>query len=117
MLRCRDGSLYSGAAKDLGARLWAHLSGRASRYTRSRLPAELVWSRRVRDWSAALRLEHRLKRLAKAEKEALVAGLVRLRAARKAAGTRARQAPASSDARARAARRGAGSRRRRAGRL
>jgi len=44
LLRCRDGSLYAGAAVDLERRLAEHRAGRASRYTRSRLPAELVWS-------------------------------------------------------------------------
>ncbi|HEY6548330.1 MAG TPA: GIY-YIG nuclease family protein [Vicinamibacteria bacterium] len=73
LLRCRDGSLYAGAAKDLGARLLAHERGKASRYTRARLPVSLAYSRRVATWSAALREEHRLKQLAKATKEALVA--------------------------------------------
>lgn len=68
LLRCRDDSLYAGAAKDLAARLREHQRGRASRYTRARLPVELVWSRRVRTWSQALREEHRVKRLPRAAK-------------------------------------------------
>jgi len=44
LLRCRDDSLYAGAAKDLAARLRQHRRGRASRYTRSRLPVVLAWS-------------------------------------------------------------------------
>ena len=79
ILRCRDGSLYTGAAKDLTARLKKHEAGRASRYTRGRLPVELAWSRRVRTWSAALREEHRIKCLERAEKEALVASRARVR--------------------------------------
>jgi putative endonuclease len=74
MLRCRDGSFYTGAAKDLGARLRQHERGTASRYTRARLPVRLAWSRRVRTWGHALRTEHRLKQLTRAEKELLVAG-------------------------------------------
>jgi putative endonuclease len=74
MLRCRDGSLYTGAAKDLPARLARHQEGLASRYTRSRLPVALVWSRRVRTWPRALRLEWQIKALSRAEKEALIAG-------------------------------------------
>jgi putative endonuclease len=74
MLRCRDGSLYAGAAKDLAARLRRHEAGTASRYTRARLPVRLAWSRRVRTWSHALRTEHRLKQLTRAEKEQLAAG-------------------------------------------
>jgi len=73
LLRCADGSLYAGAAKDLAGRLLTHERGKASRYTRARLPVVLVYSRRVPTWSAALRAEHRLKRLRKAEKEALAA--------------------------------------------
>jgi putative endonuclease len=72
MLRCGDGSLYTGIALDLQRRLAQHLAGRASRYTRSRLPVELVWSREVESWSAALREEARIKRLSRARKEALV---------------------------------------------
>jgi putative endonuclease len=51
-----------------------HGEGTASRYTRARLPVELVWSRRVRTWSRALREEHRIKQLKRSDKAALVAG-------------------------------------------
>ena len=78
VLRCRDGSLYTGAAKDLDRRIAQHESGRASRYTRARLPVTLVWSRPLRTWPAALRLEHRIKTLGRAEKHALVRGLLTL---------------------------------------
>ena len=78
VLRCADGSLYTGAAKDLDRRVAQHVSGRASRYTRTRLPVTLVWSRDLRTWPAALRLEHRIKTLARAEKDALVAGTLTL---------------------------------------
>jgi len=74
ILRCRDGSFYAGAAKDLKARVRKHEAGTASRYTRARLPVELVWSRRVRTWGKALREEHRIKTLKRRDKEALVAG-------------------------------------------
>ena len=82
MLRCRDGSLYTGAAKHLGRRVLQHERGTASRYTRSRRPVQLAWSRRVATWSRALRLEILIKRLARPEKEALAGGRVacRLRA-------------------------------------
>lgn len=72
ILRCGDGSLYTGVAKDLGKRLGQHRAGRASRYTRAHLPVALVWKRRVRSWSMALKEEHRIKRLRRAEKESLV---------------------------------------------
>ena len=72
VLRCGDDSLYTGVAKDLTRRLEQHRAGQASRYTRSHLPVRLVWMRRVRSWSAALRQEHRIKALRRADKEALV---------------------------------------------
>jgi putative endonuclease len=72
VLRCRDGSLYTGVAKDVAARLRRHRAGRASRYTRARLPVRLLWSREVPTWGAALREEHRIKRLPRREKEALL---------------------------------------------
>jgi putative endonuclease len=73
ILRCGDGSLYTGAAKDVSARLRLHQAGRASRYTRARLPVRLVWSRRCATWGAALREEHRIKQLSRSAKLALVA--------------------------------------------
>ncbi|HEY0783700.1 MAG TPA: GIY-YIG nuclease family protein [Thermoanaerobaculia bacterium] len=72
LLRCRDGSLYTGIAKNLKLRLAQHSKGRASRYTRSRLPVELAWSCEVATWSEALREERRIKLLKRAAKEALV---------------------------------------------
>lgn len=74
LLRCRDGSLYAGAALALERRVGEHRAGTASRYTRSRLPVELVWSVEVETWSEALREERRIKSLKRAEKERLVAG-------------------------------------------
>ena len=79
ILRCRDGSLYTGAAKDLPRRLAQHQAGRASRYTRTRLPVTLVWSRRLRSWGDALRAEIRIKALGRLEKDALISGARRLR--------------------------------------
>jgi putative endonuclease len=73
LLRCRDGTLYAGATNDLAARLDRHARGLGARYTRSRLPAVLVWAAGVPDRSAALRREAALKRLTRAEKLALVA--------------------------------------------
>ena len=75
LLRCGDGSLYAGSAKDLARRLAQHAAGRASRYTRSHLPVTLAWSRRTRTWGAALREEARLKALRRAEKMALIAAV------------------------------------------
>jgi putative endonuclease len=68
VLRCRDGSLYTGATKDLARRVAQHDAGKASKYTRARLPVKLVWMRRVRTWGKALVEEFRLKQLTRAEK-------------------------------------------------
>lgn len=68
LLRCGDGSLYCGWAADLDARLARHNEGKASRYTRSRLPVELAWSKPVASRSEALREEARIKRLPRAAK-------------------------------------------------
>jgi len=74
ILRCGDGTLYTGVAKDLAARLKQHESGRASRYTRAHLPVAIAWSQECATWGDALREEHRIKQLTRAEKEALIAG-------------------------------------------
>jgi putative endonuclease len=77
VLRCADGTLYTGAAQDVAARLARHQAGRASRYTRARLPVTLVWSRGCASWSAALSEEARVKKLRRADKEALIAAAPR----------------------------------------
>jgi putative endonuclease len=74
ILRCGDGTFYTGSAKDLAARLRLHQDGKASRYTRSRRPVTLVWSRELSTWSEALREECRIKRLPRRLKEEMVAG-------------------------------------------
>jgi putative endonuclease len=73
MLRCRDGSLYTGATNDVTARLLTHRSGRGAAYTRSRRPLQLVYLEAARDRGAALRREAALKSLSRAEKLALLA--------------------------------------------
>jgi putative endonuclease len=82
ILRCGDGSLYTGVAKDVVRRLEQHHGGTASKYTRSHQPVTLVWKRRVLTWSRALQEEHRIKSLTRAEKERLVAS-VRARRSRR----------------------------------
>ena len=74
LLRCAGGSLYTGVTLDLDRRLAQHLSGKASRYTRARLPVTLVWSREIDSWGGALREEARIRRLSRAQKEALCGG-------------------------------------------
>ena len=72
VLRCRDGSLYTGATNDVARRIARHAAGEGARYTRARLPVVLVYSERAGDRSAALRREAALKRLSRAEKLALI---------------------------------------------
>ena len=73
ILRCADGTLYTGATNDHARRVERHASGKGARYTRSRLPIALVWARPARDRGAALSDEAQLKRLTRAEKLALIA--------------------------------------------
>jgi putative endonuclease len=68
ILRCRDGSLYTGWTDDLPRRLGAHAAGKASKYTRSRLPVRLAAWFPLDDASSARSLEARFKRLSRREK-------------------------------------------------
>jgi putative endonuclease len=74
LLRCADGTLYCGWTVDVERRVAAHNAGRASRYTRSRLPVELAWSQPQSDRAAAMREEVRIKRLPRTAKLELIAG-------------------------------------------
>ena len=72
LLRCADGSLYTGIATDVSRRLAEHADGeKGAKYLRGRGPLELVFHQEVGDRSLALRIEHRIKRLPKACKEDL----------------------------------------------
>ncbi len=73
VLRCADGSLYTGIARDLADRIARHNAGKGARYTRARRPVELVYAERAADRPAALRREHAIKRLSAADKRELVA--------------------------------------------
>ena len=72
ILRCGDGTLYTGATSDVERRLRTHRAGRGAKYTRSRRPVRLVWAERQPDPSAALRREAAVKRLSREQKLALV---------------------------------------------
>jgi putative endonuclease len=73
ILRCSDGSLYTGWSTDVERRLRRHNAGTASRYTASRLPVELVYEAAMEDRSAARREEARIKALDRRCKLALIA--------------------------------------------
>jgi putative endonuclease len=72
LLRCSDGSLYCGITNDLPRRLKAHSAGKASRYTRSRLPVKLAYTEAQRSKTAALKREVAIKRLRRDQKLQLV---------------------------------------------
>jgi predicted GIY-YIG superfamily endonuclease len=72
LLRCADGSLYTGIAKDLPRRLERHNAGTASRYTRSRRPTRLVYKEAHAGKGLALRREAAIKALSRRQKEALI---------------------------------------------
>jgi putative endonuclease len=73
LLRCADDTLYCGITNDLEKRLAAHNAGTASKYTRVRLPVELVFAEPCADRSAASKREAEIKALKRAEKLKLVA--------------------------------------------
>jgi putative endonuclease len=72
IVRCADGTFYTGYARDPRARADAHNSGRGAKYTAGRRPVVLVYSKRCRSKSAALKLEYRLKRMTRAKKQTLI---------------------------------------------
>ena len=72
MLRCGDGTLYTGMTDDFEKRLAAHRSGRGAKYTRGRQPIEPVYCEPCESRSAALKREYAIKRLARAEKLQLI---------------------------------------------
>ena len=72
ILRCRDGSLYTGITTDVERRLEAHRRGKGAKYTRGRGPLELVYREECGDHSAALKRELEIKALPRAKKQELI---------------------------------------------
>jgi predicted GIY-YIG superfamily endonuclease len=72
LLRCADGSLYTGITKDVQRRCQQHNDGKASRYTRSRRPTKLVWHEAQPSQSSALEREAAIKALIRREKLAMI---------------------------------------------
>ena len=68
MLRCGDGTLYTGITDDVDKRLAAHRSGKGAKYTRGRGPLELVYTEELADKSTALKREIQIKKLSRPEK-------------------------------------------------
>ena len=79
IVRCADGALYTGITTDVDKRLAEHASGvRGAKFLRGRGPLEVVFTEAVGDRASALRLEHRVKQLTRAQKLELVRGERRL---------------------------------------
>ena len=72
ILQCADGSLYTGWTTNLEGRVDMHNTGKASKYTRSKLPVQLVYHERVADKSEALKREYAIKQLSRDEKIKLI---------------------------------------------
>ena len=68
LLECIDGTLYCGISNDVEARVAKHNAGKGAAYTRGRRPVRLVWSKEVGSKSAALKREHQIKQMGRAEK-------------------------------------------------
>jgi len=72
ILCCRDGTFYTGYTPDLARRLELHNSGQGAKYTRSRRPVELVWSKEYRYFKRAFLAELKIKKLTRKQKERLI---------------------------------------------
>lgn len=72
ILRCGDGSLYTGWTNDLEKRFAAHSAGKGGKYTRSRLPVELVYHEEHETKEDAMRREWAIKHMTRAEKLSLI---------------------------------------------
>ncbi len=72
LVQCADGTLYGGYTTDLQKRLDAHNSGKGAKYTRSRLPVELVWWEECETKEQAMSREWHIKRLTREQKLALI---------------------------------------------
>lgn len=72
ILRCGDGSLYTGITTDVDARLETHRSGKGAKYTRGRGPLELVYREECESHSQALKRELAIKALPREEKQKLI---------------------------------------------
>ena len=72
ILRCKDGTLYTGITDDLERRLKAHREGKGAKYTRGRAPLTLCYTENCDNHSQALRRECAVKKLSRTEKEGMI---------------------------------------------
>ena len=74
MLKCSDGTLYTGWTNDLEKRVEAHNSGKGAKYTKARRPVELAYYEEFETKEQAMKLEYAIKLLGRKEKQELIAG-------------------------------------------
>lgn len=74
ILRCSDGTFYTGWTNDLNKRIMTHNAGKGGKYTRARLPVELVYAEEHMNKREAMSREFHIKRLSRKEKEELISG-------------------------------------------
>ena len=72
MVRCGDGSLYTGWTTDIETRVAGHNAGKGAKYTRSRLPVELIYSEKLTSKEDAMKREYAIKKLSRREKMNLI---------------------------------------------
>jgi putative endonuclease len=72
MLKCGDGSLYTGVSTDVAARVRTHNAGKGAAYTRSHLPVSLAWSEKAKSESAAKKREAEIKTFSRIQKLELI---------------------------------------------
>jgi putative endonuclease len=74
IVRCSDGTLYTGIAKNVTQRIEAHNQGKGAKYTRTRGPVTILFQETLSDYSSALKREYQVKRLGRKGKEAFIEG-------------------------------------------
>ena len=74
ILRCKDNSLYTGWTNNLEKRLEAHNAGKGAKYTKARLPVELVYYEQFETKEEAMKREYAIKQMTRAQKEKLMKG-------------------------------------------
>ncbi|MBI3251491.1 MAG: GIY-YIG nuclease family protein [Candidatus Andersenbacteria bacterium] len=72
MVRCGDGSLYTGWTTDVEKRVAGHNAGKGAKYTRSRLPVELAYSEKFTSKTQAMKREYVIKKISRREKMKLI---------------------------------------------
>jgi len=75
IVECADGTYYTGYTNDLDNRVKAHNDGKGAKYTRGKGPVRVVWSKKYRCLTYAMRDEYRIKQLDRRQKELLIRGM------------------------------------------